>query len=286
MRISERTISALAKVITGDGGISPYRSGPKLVKFFNELGANDVYGNGFPSRWFYAEQKIRELNESGAAAEPVELALDPRDFMDTNFNVDGAAEFLNKYLKHDGLVAVRDGDLWKLQNVSGALVESDARMESFAATSHTFIEDQVQKCNDKVFKGDYPGAITNARSLIEAVLRELEGRLNATPPSYDGDLPNLWRRVRKPMGLDAADKVSEALRQILGSLTSLVVGIAALRNEMGDAHAPSSLATREYAVLAVNAAKTLTNFLVGIFEEGREGQGEGVVRITQEENDV
>lgn len=36
MKISERTISALAKTITGDNGISFYRSGPQLVDFIFE----------------------------------------------------------------------------------------------------------------------------------------------------------------------------------------------------------------------------------------------------------
>ncbi len=48
MKISERTVSAISQIITGDKAISPYRSGPKLVKFFNEFGTNAVYGRGFP----------------------------------------------------------------------------------------------------------------------------------------------------------------------------------------------------------------------------------------------
>ena len=270
MPISERTISALAKVITGDSDISPYRSGPKLVTFFNELGANDVYGGGFPSRWYYAEEKIRELNESGSAAKAIESALDPRDFVHTAFTVDAAAQYLNEYLKYDGLVVVRHGDLWRVRNLSGGLVELDASTESSAIISHVFIEDQIRKCSDKVFEGDYAGAITNARSLIEAVLRALEAQLHPAPPEYDGDLPKLWRRVRKRMNLDAGDKVSDALRQMLGGLTSVVIGLAILRNQMGDAHAPTHVATRAHAVLAVNAAKTLTNYLVSVFVEANQ----------------
>jgi len=44
MKISERTISALGHIVTGNSGISPYNSGPQLVRFFNEFGANDAYG--------------------------------------------------------------------------------------------------------------------------------------------------------------------------------------------------------------------------------------------------
>lgn len=47
MKISERSISALAKIVTGDSQISPYRSGPVLVRLFNEFGANDVLWSRF-----------------------------------------------------------------------------------------------------------------------------------------------------------------------------------------------------------------------------------------------
>jgi hypothetical protein len=55
MKISERTIKRLGEIITGDKALSPYRSGPKLVSFFNDFGTNHTYGEGFPSRWKFAE---------------------------------------------------------------------------------------------------------------------------------------------------------------------------------------------------------------------------------------
>jgi hypothetical protein len=50
MKISERSVKRLGEIITGDKAMSPYRSGPKLVGFFNEFGTNHTYGQGFPSR--------------------------------------------------------------------------------------------------------------------------------------------------------------------------------------------------------------------------------------------
>ena len=51
MKISERTIKRLGEIITGNKSLSPYRSGPKLVSFFNDFGTNHTYGDGFP--WVY-----------------------------------------------------------------------------------------------------------------------------------------------------------------------------------------------------------------------------------------
>jgi len=44
MKIPERTVKRLGEIITGDKRLSPYRSGPKLVGFFNEFGMNHAYG--------------------------------------------------------------------------------------------------------------------------------------------------------------------------------------------------------------------------------------------------
>lgn len=43
MKLSKRTLEELRKIINGDN-TADYRSGPKLVDFFNDLGFDDVYG--------------------------------------------------------------------------------------------------------------------------------------------------------------------------------------------------------------------------------------------------
>ena len=52
MILSKRTLEKLREIINGDG-TDDYKSGPQLVAFFNNLGFNDQYGQGFPSRWLY-----------------------------------------------------------------------------------------------------------------------------------------------------------------------------------------------------------------------------------------
>src|SRR3990172_1246997 len=99
MKISERSVSALAKIVTGDSQISPYKSGPVLVRLFNELGANDVYGQGFPSRWFYAEEKIRSINSTERLPSLIRAILDPRDWREFEKPREEAVAYLNDYLR-------------------------------------------------------------------------------------------------------------------------------------------------------------------------------------------
>ena len=268
MKISERTISTLARVIAGDSGISPYRSGPELVRFFNELGSNDVYGSGFPSRWYYAEGKIRELNDTPKLAKVFESILDPRDYLDTKFVIETVAQRLNEYLKYDGYELVKHGNIYKVRELRGTVVDLEVPSEGFSKISHAFIEDQIKKCDLKVFEGDFAGAITNARSLLEAVLLDIEQELTRQPVSYDGDLTRLWRRVQNLLTLDPSRKdIADALRQVLGGLTSTVSGLATLRNKMSDAHAISYMVSKRHAKLAVNAAKTVADFVIEVFLE-------------------
>ena len=46
MILNNKTLEKLQKLINEE---IEYKSGPQLVQFFNSLGFNDVYGQGFPS---------------------------------------------------------------------------------------------------------------------------------------------------------------------------------------------------------------------------------------------
>jgi len=214
MKLSGRTIRQLTQIVTGDSKVSPYRSGSDLVQLFNEFGANDVYGQGFPTRWRYAEEKISAMIGTPNFARFITHVFDPREFLGTAFQPEKAVEHINEYLKFDGVQIVKDG------------------------------------------------AITNARSLVEAVLTELERNFDPNASPYDGDLPKLYRRVQKHLSLDPArPDIADTLKQILSGLTSIVSGLAGMRNKMSDAHAQNYRPKKHLAKLAVNAAKTLADFL-------------------------
>jgi hypothetical protein len=53
-------------------------------------------------------------------------------------------------------------------------------------------------------------------------------------------------------------------------LTSVVSGLAPLRNKMSDAHARTFRPARHHAKLAVNAAKTAVDFVLETFEYQRQ----------------
>jgi hypothetical protein len=262
MTIARNTLAELVKMVTGDTKMSPYRSGPMLVKLFNEYGANDFYAQGFPSRGKYVEEKLLPLNGTTSLRILINHIFDAREWIGEEFNPEAAVDHLNKFLKFDSYELVPDGDHFKVRETGGVVVQFDTPFPESQEVNHVFIEEQVSKCDKKIDEGDFGGAITNARSLVEAVLIEIETQLSPAPPQYDGDLIKLNKRVQTLLNLDPARKdISDLLRQVLSGLTSVVNGLASMRNKMSDAHAAGYKASKHHAKLAVNSAKTFVDFI-------------------------
>jgi hypothetical protein len=57
--LSKKVLEKLRLLINEE---TQYRKGFELVEFFNRLGFNDSYGNGFPSRWIYTDSKLEIIN--------------------------------------------------------------------------------------------------------------------------------------------------------------------------------------------------------------------------------
>jgi hypothetical protein len=271
IELSERTLKALSKVITGDGGISPYRSGPQLVDFFNEFGADDVYprGGGFPSRWAFAEDELREFNDSAKLPAIIEAAVAPPEYLGSEFEADAVVAHLNEYLQYDGFELRKAGLAFRLGR-RGSAVPIEALPEAQDEVNQQFIHEQVDKCREKLAGGDFDGAITNARVLIEAVLREIETRLSPEPPATHGDLVKQYKTVQRLLQLEPGRQdLSTALKQILSGLNNIVSGLAGVSNKMGDRHARQYRPAEHHARLAVNSANTLADFLFSTFEHQR-----------------
>lgn len=265
MKISDYSVQKIGEFIAGDPEGWPYRRGVDLVDFFNKQGFRDVYGEGFPTRRVFAQERLAQLNGKPKLKDAIREMLDPRLWIDlakNGFTVEAAADQINEILSYDGYEVVRDGTAYKVRELSGAVIEVENRFDKSSELSELIIEEQIQKCREKIEGGDYSGAITNARTLIEAVLLKIESELDPTPQGNDGDLVKLFQRVRKHLNLELSRQdISDALKQVLSGLASIVLGLATMRNKMSDAHGVPYKPSRHHAKLAVNAAKTLADFL-------------------------
>lgn len=107
MQVSEFSIIALSEIITGDSDLTPYLSGPNLVKIFNKLGFRDVYSfqdGGLPeklSRNKYVIKRMQEINGSKQFKELIELIVDGRRFIKEKLDVQEAVNEINNIIKFD-----------------------------------------------------------------------------------------------------------------------------------------------------------------------------------------
>jgi len=265
MDIRKRTLKIMAETVTGDNSYSFRRSGPDLVEFFNELGFNDTYGQGFPTRWVYAEDKIKEMVEQDRLIDFINYSLSEEHYFETQSvkyeAQDQIIEFWNKYLELDGLEIIRNGDRFLLNDLTTSKVI--IKEEQLDIISTEFLRQQIDKCEKKLSSSDFDGAITNARALVEEVLLEIEERLTGQRGKNGGDMAVLYNRIKKLINFDPGQEgLNESLKQILQGLNSIVLGVSKLRTKASDSHSREFKPNEHHARLAVNSAMTFTSFVI------------------------
>lgn len=112
---------------------------------------------------------------------------------------------------------------------------------------------------------DPEGAITAARTLLETVCKHILDEAGVVYDKDKIDLPALYKLVSKELNLAPSQHTQEVFKQILGGITSVVCGLGAMRNRLGDAHGKGKRPVRpapRHAQLAVNLAGTTALFLV------------------------
>lgn len=118
--ISEDTLQIISKIFCGDiEGYYSYKSGPKLVSFFNQhFGYSDVYRQGFPSRWAYTYDKLADLINSGRFDTFLNLILSKEYIMqDKGLSQVDAAE--HSYNTFEELNRVVQKDLYLITHTNG-----------------------------------------------------------------------------------------------------------------------------------------------------------------------
>ena len=115
---------------------------------------------------------------------------------------------------------------------------------------------------------DPEGAITLSRTLLEStckhILDELEIDYGNSP-----DINQLYRLVGKALNLSPSQHTEQTFKQILGGCSSIIEGLGALRNKVGDAHGQGKISFRpapRHAELAVNLAGTMAVFLFSTWD--------------------
>ena len=264
MKISNKIIKQLGTLIAGDTPTAPYLSGPNLVDFYNECGFDDIYGESFPSRWRYSTDKILETNGTNRLKNILEEFVDPRRYGGNDVIIEKIVAEINSLIKFDGYALIKKGNLYKVVDTQGNFIQP----ETLKTVGHEFVAEQIEKCQQKISADDFNGAITNARTLTEAVLIHVIEIIEQTEIKNDGNITNLWARAKKALKINLKkDEIPDTVFQILSGLDTSLNGLAGLSNNAGDRHANKFNTKRHHAKLSVNLAMTICDFLIDVLNE-------------------
>lgn len=249
-------------------------TGKSLVKFFNLHGFNDDLNRSFGiggSKHDYVMEKFAEVNGTERLLFILQDYYHPANFINAPDVYNQFLEDLNKYLKFDKLQARNlGGDIQFIQASGNVIVP-----EKLEGIGHAYIAEQIQKCNSKIATNDYSGAITNARSLVEHVLEHLHLELIAEELE-EVELPKKYKKVAKLLNLNPENHSSDEIKQMLSGFFSVIGGFSCFRNDWSDSHARKYNPEKHHAVLAVNSALTICEFLFSSYSYQKQKEKEQV----------
>lgn len=114
MILNAKTLEKLRLLINEE---TEYRSGPKLVKFFNELGFRDSYGQGFPSRWAYTDSRLESINGTPQLDQCIRNVFHPANYIGRIDELDSHIRSFNQYLAFDLWKVVRSNTEIRFQKI-------------------------------------------------------------------------------------------------------------------------------------------------------------------------
>lgn len=262
VQLSKQSLETLRDLITGDSKLTPYKTGYQLVRFFNQLGFDDVYSHNFPSRWLYVQTKLEQINGSKQLGDCILFYFDPRNWIGAEEIYRKALDKINKIFFYDGY----ELHIYAHQ-IYIKLLDKTYIIHDLFNISEEFILEEIDKCSKKINLCDYSGAITSARSLIESVLLFLYKEVYGEEIKYDGNLQNLFNLVQKQLRFAQPQSTNDLLRNLTEELVQIISAISSLRNKTGDAHGHINnleKPTRAQAVLIVNSAYSFAEFMLGL----------------------
>lgn len=132
---------------------------------------------------------------------------------------------------------------------------------------HDYIQNYLAKAKNRI-NTDPESAITNSRTLVESCLKYILDSLNIDYKD-NGDLNYLYKITRKELNLAPDQHNENEFIKILSGCTSIISGLASIRNELSDSHGKRinhSKPSSRHAKLVVNLAGGMAEFLIDSYK--------------------
>lgn len=170
MILSPKTLENLRDMINER---TEYRSGPKIVQFFNQFGFNDTYGQGFPSRWMYTDERLSRINGTPELDKCIKQLFAPINFIGRIQELNDLIDDFNKYLAFDKWRIIRDGAEISFKRLDKVEVEEPTAPDQ----ENTFLNREFS--NISVHGLGLEGPVV---TVLEHRVREIEKCFSASSP--------------------------------------------------------------------------------------------------------
>lgn len=172
MILQEKSLEKLRNLINEE---TEYRSGLQLVSFFNDLGFNDSYGQGFPSRWIYTDSKLSQINGTPEIDKCIKKLFAPVNFIGRFNELDKYISEFNQYLAFDNWKITRDKKNIYFKKTSDD--DLDTFSYETAEKENDFLEKQIDET--PLEKLGFDGMITD---ILNLRYTEIKKCLNTKAP--------------------------------------------------------------------------------------------------------
>jgi hypothetical protein len=222
----------------------------------------------WPPEWVYSDPRLNLLQAPDEELLAFfALMLSPIVYGERS-HADQLVDLINRVLAPDGWMFVVSKMVsgqpeFTFTRRANQSIDIPEIMPSSDPISEGYVEELAKKCDHRLAVGDYEGAVTLARTQLEAVLEALEFGLTGDKSNHRGELAVQFKKVAKLLRMDdQRSDLDDRFKDVIRGLIQVVNGIAPLRNKISDGHARVRKPAPHHAHLIVNAAKTVAAFLV------------------------
>jgi hypothetical protein len=171
MILGDSTLEKLIEIINEK---PIYRSGSKLVNFFNKLGFKDSYGQGFPSRAEYTRSRLTIINGTPELDECLRTIFNPRIYAPNWSQAEETIRDFNQYLMFDGWEVVRNN--------------TEITFKAISPNIDKIIKEDVPDNEEDFLKHDYSINLDNI-PVDYSILNILKSRLCEIEKCLKYDIP-------------------------------------------------------------------------------------------------
>jgi len=168
MHLSAKTLEMLRELINE---LTQYRKGHEIISFFAKFDYQDLYQQGFPSRWIYTDQRLSQINGTPKISTCIKLLFSPINFIDDLNRLDGLITEFNKYLQFDKHQVVRKNTEIIIQPLKE--IDLDSQINKQPKPENTFIEHEFTIDLSQL------NLILSLTPVIETRMNEIEKAFNS-----------------------------------------------------------------------------------------------------------